>query len=90
MLVFQNWSLIKKWIGREERKKDLKCMFIHFGESCGKYVHQIAAHLFSFYIYCALLCTLTGRGSSRGKLPFKCGTNKSEKRLNQQQRNVYS
>jgi hypothetical protein len=34
----------------------------------------------------ALLCTLTGRGSNRGKLPFKCGTNKSEKPLNQQQR----
>jgi hypothetical protein len=35
---------------------------------------------------CVLLCTLTGRGSNRGKLPTKCGTNKSEKPLNQQQR----
>jgi hypothetical protein len=35
---------------------------------------------------CALLCTLTGHGSNRGKLPSKCGTNKSEKSLNQQQR----
>jgi hypothetical protein len=35
---------------------------------------------------CAFLCTVTGRGSNRGNLPSKCGTNKSEKPLNQQQR----